>query len=77
VPNGTIGNAVAAVAEIVEYHGHGLAVRARTENGVVLHVKTTARVLAGSVITLAVPAERVLVFTGHDHFGGLTNDDQH
>jgi putative spermidine/putrescine transport system ATP-binding protein len=74
VASGTTGNTITAVAEIVEYHGHDLAVRVRTAVGIVLHVKTDERVVAGSAITLSVPEDRVLVFAGHEHFGGLADD---
>jgi putative spermidine/putrescine transport system ATP-binding protein len=55
-------NDVAALAEVVEYHGRELAVRARTEQGVVLHFRTEKPVAAGARVTLGAPEERVLVF---------------
>ena len=67
-------NDVAAVAEVVEYHGRELAVRARTEQGVVLHFRTEKPVAAGARLTLVVPEERVLVFPGERAGGG---DDAH
>jgi putative spermidine/putrescine transport system ATP-binding protein len=55
-------NDVPALAEVVEYHGRELAVRARTERGVVLHFRTEKPVAAGARVTLGAPEERVLVF---------------
>ncbi|GAA3101679.1 ABC transporter ATP-binding protein [Pseudonocardia yunnanensis] len=55
-------NDVAALAEVVEYHGRELAVRARTEQGVVLHFRTEKPVAAGARVTLGASEERVLVF---------------
>jgi putative spermidine/putrescine transport system ATP-binding protein len=55
-------NDVAALAEVVEYHGRELAVRARTEQGVVLHFRTEKPVAAGARVTLGAPEARVLVF---------------
>jgi putative spermidine/putrescine transport system ATP-binding protein len=54
--------AIKAVAEVVEYHGRELSVRARTAGGGVLHLKTTEPVLAGSNVALTARADRVLVY---------------
>jgi putative spermidine/putrescine transport system ATP-binding protein len=56
-------NSVAATVEIVEYHGREQVVEARLEGGTPLHVRTTSRLAPGDAVRLAVPAERVLVFT--------------
>jgi putative spermidine/putrescine transport system ATP-binding protein len=58
------GNAIKALAEVVEYHGRELSVRARTEGGSVLHLKTTHPVVAGAALTLGVDPHRVLVYRG-------------
>ncbi|GAA5123278.1 ABC transporter ATP-binding protein [Pseudonocardia adelaidensis] len=66
-------NEVAALAEVVEYHGRELAVRARTEQGVILHFRTEKPVAAGARLTLAVPEDRVLLFPTEPGVG----DDAH
>jgi putative spermidine/putrescine transport system ATP-binding protein len=66
VLGGTGGNDVCARAEVVEYHGRELHVRARTGDGVVLHFTTSEPVPAGAEVTLGIPPERVLVFPGDD-----------
>jgi putative spermidine/putrescine transport system ATP-binding protein len=58
------GDAIKAVAEVVEYHGRELSVQARTGDGEVLHLKTNQPVVAGSTLALTVPRERVLVYQG-------------
>ena len=55
---------ITAVADVVEYHGRELSVRARTADDTILYVKTTRPVLAGSNISLSVPPERVLLYPG-------------
>jgi putative spermidine/putrescine transport system ATP-binding protein len=73
VLGGAGGNEVAVLAEVVEYHGRELAVRARTEQGVILHFRTEKPVAAGARLTLGVPEERVLVFPTEPGIG----DDAH
>jgi putative spermidine/putrescine transport system ATP-binding protein len=63
-------NDIAARAEVVEYHGRELAVRARTEQGTVLHFRTEKPVTAGARVPLGVPEERVLVFAPDPGAGG-------
>ncbi|MEV6790783.1 ABC transporter ATP-binding protein [Streptomyces sp. NPDC051320] len=58
------GNSVRALAEVVEYQGRELSVRARTDGGAVLHLKTDQPVVAGSVLTLGASPDRVLVYRG-------------
>jgi putative spermidine/putrescine transport system ATP-binding protein len=55
-------NEVSARAEVVEYHGRELAVRARTDTGAVLHFRTEKPVAAGARVALGAPEDRVLVF---------------
>ncbi|WP_371239981.1 ABC transporter ATP-binding protein [Streptomyces pimonensis] len=62
VGSGATGNSVKAVAEVVEYHGRELSVRARTGDDTVLHLKTDQPVAAGAVLDLGVVPERVLVY---------------
>ncbi|MEU1514907.1 ABC transporter ATP-binding protein [Streptomyces sp. NPDC005811] len=61
---GSTGNSIKAVAEVVEYHGRELSVRARTTDNDVLHLKTNEPVVAGAVLDLGVAPERVLVYPG-------------
>ncbi len=58
------GNAIEAVAEVVEYHGRELSVRTRTNDGGVLHLKTNEPVVAGSVLSLTARPDRILVYPG-------------
>ncbi len=58
------GSGLRALAEVVEYHGRELSVRVRTEQGVVLHVRTDRPVRAGETLGLAIAPERVLVYPG-------------
>ena len=60
------GNEVPATVEVVEYHGREFAVEARTRSGLAFHVKTPERVAPGDEVTLAIPAERLLVFPRGD-----------
>jgi ABC-type sugar transport system ATPase subunit len=55
-------NTVPAEVEIVEYHGREQAVQARLADGAALHLRTESRLAPGDSVTLAVPADRVLVF---------------
>jgi len=67
-------DALAAVAEVVEYHGRELAVRARTAAGLVLHLKTDRPVVAGTRLALSVPPERVLVYADSPTAGSPAAD---
>ena len=60
-----------ALAEVVEYHGRELAVRARTADGTILHLRTTDPVVAGETLNLAIRPERVLLYAG-EH-GGVSS----
>ncbi|AYG05355.1 ABC transporter ATP-binding protein [Gryllotalpicola protaetiae] len=55
-------NAIGALAEVVEYHGREVAVRAVVDGGFAIDLKTSKRVAAGDRVRLTVPPERVLVF---------------
>jgi putative spermidine/putrescine transport system ATP-binding protein len=57
-----VGNALSGQAEIVEYCGRDYLVDVVTSAGLLLHVRTQKRVVAGERLRLAIPAERVLVF---------------
>jgi putative spermidine/putrescine transport system ATP-binding protein len=58
------GPGVPAVVEVVEYQGREVAVEARTEGGLALHLRTDAayRPAPGDAVSLAVDPERLLVF---------------
>lgn len=56
------GNVVRGQAEIVEYCGRDYLVDVLTASGLLLHVRTQKRVVAGNRLRLTLPAERVLVF---------------
>jgi putative spermidine/putrescine transport system ATP-binding protein len=56
------GNVLLGQAEIVEYCGRDYLVDVLTSSGLLLHVRTQKRVVAGDSLRLALPAERVLVF---------------
>jgi putative spermidine/putrescine transport system ATP-binding protein len=55
-------NSVPAVVEVVEYRGGDVAVEARTEGGVRLHLRTHERLAPEDAVTLFCQPERVLVF---------------
>ena len=57
-----VGNVLSGQAEIVEYCGRDYLVDVVTSAGLLLHVRTQKRVVAGERLRLAIPAERVLVF---------------
>ena len=59
-------NALRAEVEIVEYHGREQAVQARLADGIPLHVRTGSRLAPGDVVSLTVPADRVLVFAAEE-----------
>jgi putative spermidine/putrescine transport system ATP-binding protein len=61
-PVGAI-NGLLGQAEIVEYCGREYLVDVLTASGLLLHVRTQRRVLAGDKLRLTIPAERVLVFS--------------
>jgi putative spermidine/putrescine transport system ATP-binding protein len=54
---------VEAVIEIVEYHGRQLAAQARLRDGQVIHLKSLERLAPGDAVRLAVPPDRVLVYS--------------
>lgn len=56
------GNVVLGQVEIVEYCGRDYLVDVLTSSGLLLHVRTQKRVVAGDRLRLTLPAERVLVF---------------
>jgi putative spermidine/putrescine transport system ATP-binding protein len=60
----SLGNTISAIAEVVEYHGRELSVRARTPGGQLFYLKTEEPIVAGSRLELGVRPERVLVFPG-------------
>jgi putative spermidine/putrescine transport system ATP-binding protein len=51
-----------ATVEVVEYQGRELAVEARTEQGVMLHLRATERPSIGDKISVVADPARVLVF---------------
>jgi putative spermidine/putrescine transport system ATP-binding protein len=53
---------VPATVEVVEYQGRELAVEARTESGVALHLRAAERPSVGDKITVTAAPARVLVF---------------
>jgi putative spermidine/putrescine transport system ATP-binding protein len=57
-------NLIQVTVEVVEYHGREQAVEARLATGPPLRLRTHARLAPGDVITVRVPAEKVLVFAG-------------
>ncbi|MFY9984320.1 MAG: ABC transporter ATP-binding protein, partial [Chthoniobacterales bacterium] len=57
-----VGNVLLGQAEIVEYCGRDYLVDVVTSAGLLLHVRTQKRVVAGESLRLVIPAERVLVF---------------
>ena len=59
-------NAMEVTVEVVEYTGREVAVQARNDDGTPLHLRTGARPAPGDRITVTVPPERVLVFSGAD-----------
>jgi len=70
-------NAIRAIAEVVEYHGRELSVRARTEGDTVVHLKTNQPIVAGAVLALGVAPERVLVYPAEKGAGAaaVASDD--
>jgi putative spermidine/putrescine transport system ATP-binding protein len=58
-----VGNVLLGQAEIVEYCGRDYLVDVLTSSGLLLNVRTQKRVVAGDSLRLALPAERVLVFS--------------
>ena len=53
---------VAATVDVVEYQGRELAVEARTQSGVALHLRAIERPAPGDKITVAADPARVLIF---------------
>ena len=66
VGGGNAENTITAYAEVVEYHGRELSVRARTAEGAVLYLKTDQQVAAGANLSLGVSPSRVLVYPAVD-----------
>jgi putative spermidine/putrescine transport system ATP-binding protein len=58
----TIGAGVPAVVEVVEYQGREVAVEARTEDGVRLHIKGPNRPAVNDHIKVGVDPDRLLVY---------------
>jgi len=56
-------NIILGQAEIVEYCGRDYLADVSTPSGLLLHVRTSRRVVPGENLRLAVPAERVLAFS--------------
>jgi putative spermidine/putrescine transport system ATP-binding protein len=56
------GNGVPVTVEVVEYQGRELAVEARTQSGVAVHLRAAARPSPGDQITVTAAPPRVLVF---------------
>jgi putative spermidine/putrescine transport system ATP-binding protein len=56
-------NVILGQAEIVEYCGRDYLADVSTASGLLLHVRTSRRVVPGENLRLAVPAERVLAFS--------------
>jgi putative spermidine/putrescine transport system ATP-binding protein len=57
---------VPVTVEVVEYQGRELAVEARTEEGLALHLRAAERPAPGDKITVGADPERVLVFPGEE-----------
>jgi putative spermidine/putrescine transport system ATP-binding protein len=55
-------NCLEVEVEIAEYHGREQSVEGRLPNGMPLHLRTDRRLAPGDVVSVCVPAERVLVF---------------
>jgi putative spermidine/putrescine transport system ATP-binding protein len=55
-------NALPAEIEVVEYQGRELAVEARSDVGIRVHLRTAKRVAPGDRVTLSIQPERLLVF---------------
>ncbi|MEV1289064.1 ABC transporter ATP-binding protein [Micromonospora sp. NPDC049679] len=61
---------IPATVEVVEYQGREVAVEARTDNGVRLHLRTSERPGPGDKILVAADPARVLAFPADDGAGG-------
>ena len=57
---------IPATVEVVEYQGREVAVEARTEQSVVLHLRTATRPAPGDKISVVADPSRVLVFPAGD-----------
>ncbi|MCX5117180.1 ABC transporter ATP-binding protein [Micromonospora sp. NBC_00362] len=55
-------NAMSATVEVVEYQGRELAAEARTDTGLLLHLRTEQRIAPGDQVKLAVDPQRLLVY---------------
>ncbi|MEK8106171.1 ATP-binding cassette domain-containing protein [Micromonospora sp. M12] len=64
---GETGNAMSATVEVVEYQGREFAAEARTDTGLLLHLRTEQRIAPGDQVKLAIDPQRLLVYpeTGH------------
>jgi putative spermidine/putrescine transport system ATP-binding protein len=59
----TVGeNRIEATVDVVEYQGRELAVEARTDRGLALHVRTDQRLAPDDAVTLTVDPQRLLVY---------------
>ena len=57
-----IGTGLPAIVEVVEYQGREVAVEARTENGVVLNLRSEVRTVPGDRIEISIDPARLLIF---------------
>ncbi|MDG4809570.1 ABC transporter ATP-binding protein [Micromonospora sp. WMMD1120] len=55
-------NALSATVEVVEYQGRELAAEARTDTGLLLHLRTEQRITPGDQVKLAIDRRRLLVY---------------
>ncbi|MEU5963231.1 ABC transporter ATP-binding protein [Micromonospora parva] len=55
-------NTLSATVEVVEYQGRELAAEARTDSGLLLHLRTERRIAPGDQVRLAVDPQRLLVY---------------
>ncbi|MCG5462430.1 TOBE domain-containing protein [Micromonospora sp. MED01] len=53
---------MSATVEVVEYQGRELAAEARTDTGLLLHLRTEQRIAPGDQVKLAVDPQRLLVY---------------
>jgi putative spermidine/putrescine transport system ATP-binding protein len=57
-------NLVEVVVEVVEYHGREQAVQGRLKGGQVVRLRATDRLAPNDVVTVGIPADKLLVFAG-------------
>lgn len=60
--SGETRDALPATIEVVEYQGRELAAEARTDTGLLLHLRTEQRIAPGDQVKLAVDPRRLLVY---------------